>query len=227
MSLSAQLVKLFNTEPAAGAEDRQAANSGATPEGARDAKAAADIPRLNDSEDKILQTSPETGEATEDVSTKSKAAITTRPSSTAPGNDLWSRIADTFSPALVRVLTGLLIVTLCLWMGAGIVNVVLDLRQSLSRGWAGAAERTIIDTLIMLALLEVIRTLQAYLKLGRVRVTFILDTALVVLIGELMGLWFKEYAPEKVLLGLGVIVTLVALRIVTARFSPEHGGEPA
>ncbi len=36
-----------------------------------------------------------------------------------------------------------------------------------------------------------------------------------------MGLWFKEYAPEKVLLGLAVIVTLVALRIVTARFSPE------
>jgi len=120
-----------------------------------------------------------------------------------------------------------LIVALCLWMGAGIVNVVLDLRQSLSSGWAGVAERAIIDTLIMLALLEVIRTLQAYLKLGRVRVTFILDTALVVLIGELMGLWFKEYAPEKVLLGLGVIVTLVALRIVTARFSPERGGEPA
>ena len=100
-------------------------------------------------------------------------------------------------------------------------------RQSLSSGWAGAAERAIIDALIMLALLEVIRTLQAYLKLGRVRVTFILDTALVVLIGELMGLWFKEYAPEKVLLGLGVIVTLVVLRVATASFSPERGGEPA
>jgi uncharacterized membrane protein (DUF373 family) len=77
----------------------------------------------------------------------------------------------------------------------------------------------------MLALLEVIRTLQAYLALGRVRVTFILDTALVVLIGELMGLWFREYSPEKVLLGLGVIVTLVILRIVTVKFSPE-GANP-
>ena len=73
----------------------------------------------------------------------------------------------------------------------------------------------------MLAMLEVIRTLQSYLVLGRVRVTFILDTALVVLIGELMGLWFREYAPEKVLLGLGVIVTLAVLRITTARFSPK------
>ncbi len=139
----------------------------------------------------------------------------------------WEFLTDAIYPSLVRFLTGTLIGALCLWMGAGIINLVLDLRQSLSSGWAGVAERAIIDTLIMLALLEVIRTLQAYLKLGRVRVTFIVDTALVVLIGELMGLWFKEYAPEKVLLGLGVIVTLVVLRIVTARFSPERGGEGA
>ena len=225
MSLSAQLVNLFNTEPAAGVKDRHATNTGAAPKDVRDARAAADIPCLTHTEDKIPQSSPETGEETEDISAKSRAAIETSSSSIVPGNDLWARIADTFSPALVRVLTGLLIVALCLWMGAGIVNVVLDLRQSLSSGWAGVAERTIIDTLIMLALLEVIRTLQAYLKLGRVRVTFILDTALVVLIGELMGLWFREYAPEKVLLGLAVIVTLVALRIVTARFSPDTAGD--
>lgn len=135
--------------------------------------------------------------------------------------DIWSTFADSVYPALVRVLAGLLIVALCLWMATGIVNVALDLRQSFSGGWTGAAEHTIVSALIMLALLEVIRTLQSYLKLGRVRVTFILDTALVVLIGELMGLWFREYAPEKVLLGVGVIVVLVALRIVTAKFSPE------
>lgn len=135
--------------------------------------------------------------------------------------DIWSFFAASVYPALVRVLAGVLIVALCLWMAAGIVSVVLDLRQSLSGGWAGVAEHTIVNALIMLALLEVIRTLQSYLTLGRVRVTFILDTALVVLIGELIGLWFREYAPEKVLLGLGVIVTLVVLRIATAKFSPE------
>ena len=142
-------------------------------------------------------------------------------------NDFWLQITDRFYPALVRSLTGLAIVALCAWMAVGVIVLVLDLRQVLTSDWAGVAERAIMDTLIMLALLEVIRTLQAYLKLGRVRVTFILDTALVVLIGELMGLWFREYAPAKVLLGLGVIVTLVALRIVTARFSPERGGEAA
>src|SRR3989344_1248428 len=135
--------------------------------------------------------------------------------------------ADVIYPALIRHLTGMLIVALCLWMLTGIICLVAGLRETLTAGWASIAEHVIIKALIMLALLEVIRTLQAYLKLGRVRVTFILDTALVVLIGELMGLWFKEYAPEKVLLGLGVIVTLVVLRIATASFSPERGGEPA
>ena len=148
---------------------------------------------------------------------------------TAGASGIWSVIVDTLYPALIRILTGLLIVVLCAWMLVGGINMVLALGNAFGNGWASAAEHMIINALILLALLEVIRTLQAYLKLGRVRVTFILDTALVVLISELMGLWFREYAPEKVLLGLGVIVTLVALRIVTARFSPEptaSGTEP-
>jgi uncharacterized membrane protein (DUF373 family) len=138
-----------------------------------------------------------------------------------PAPDTWACFADSVYPALVRTLTGLLIVTLCLWMLAGVVHTLWGLRELFTGGWTALAEHMIVNALIMLALLEVIRTLQAYLKLGRVRVTFILDTALVVLIGELMGLWFREYAPEKVLLGVGVIIALVALRIVTAKFSPE------
>lgn len=150
------------------------------------------------------------------------------PKITAPSSgtfDPWEFLTDTFYPSLIRFLTGMLIVALCLWMLAGVTHILAKLREVFVAGWASMAEQVIIKTLIMLALLEVIRTLQAYLKLGRVRVTFILDTALVVLIGELIGLWFKEYAPEKVLLGLGVIVTLVVLRIVTARFSPETVGD--
>jgi uncharacterized membrane protein (DUF373 family) len=141
----------------------------------------------------------------------------------APG--AWEFLADAIYPSLVRFLTGMLIVTLCLWMLAGVVDMVLGLREIPAAGWASVAEHAIIKALIMLALLEVIRTLQAYLKLGRVRVTFILDTALVVLIGELMGLWFKEYSSGKVFLGTGVIAILVALRIVTTRFSPETAGD--
>ena len=133
-------------------------------------------------------------------------------------------IIDGLYPTLIRILIGALIIVLCLWLLAGGVEMALSLSMTFMGNWVAAAEHTIVKALVLLALLEVIRTLQAYLKLGRVRVTFILDTALVVLIGELMGLWFREYAPEKVLLGLGVIIALVALRLVTARFSPDSQG---
>jgi uncharacterized membrane protein (DUF373 family) len=133
----------------------------------------------------------------------------------------WLHLAERAYPILVRALTGIVILVLCLWMLAGAVNMLVGLGEVYARGWRGIAEHAIISSLIMLAMLEVIRTLQSYLLVGRVRVTFILDTALVVLIGELIGLWFKEYSAEKVLLGLGVIVTLVVLRIATGRFSPE------
>lgn len=136
----------------------------------------------------------------------------------------WRFLTSDFYSRAIRAVTGLLIAVLCLWMIAGILNMLMAFMTIPESSWTDLAEHTIINSLIMLALLEVIRTLQAYLTLGRVRVTFILDTALVVLIGELMGLWFREYAPEKVLLGLGVIIALVMLRIVTAKFSPEPHG---
>jgi uncharacterized membrane protein (DUF373 family) len=144
-------------------------------------------------------------------------------------SETWLTLAGRIYPALVRALTGATILVLCLWMLSGAINMLLELPKALFfGGWATIAEHTIVNSLIMLALLEVIRTLQAYLQLGRVRVTFILDTALVVLIGELMGLWFREYAPEKVALGVGVIVVLVILRIITTRFSPQaRAGEAA
>lgn len=124
-------------------------------------------------------------------------------------------------PQVVRLITLLIMLAVGLWMLAGVVQLFVHLPTVFTKGWTATAEHAIISCLLLLALLEVVRTLQAYLSLGRVRVTFILDTALVVLIGELMGLWFREYAPEKVLLSLGVIAALVGLRIATARFSPE------
>lgn len=136
----------------------------------------------------------------------------------------WGLGITVYAAVLLRLLAGALIFVLCLWILAGIIHMALELEQLFHVGWDHISEQVISEALIVLALLEVIRTLQAYLKLGRVRVTFILDTVLVVLIGELMGLWFHHYNAVKVLLGLGVISLLVLLRIVTARFSPAMVG---
>jgi uncharacterized membrane protein (DUF373 family) len=145
------------------------------------------------------------------------------PTTPTHGSAVGRRFINRTVPYLLGMLAGLLILVLCVWMALGIFHVVMDVAQTFNGDWASSAERVIVKALIILALLEVVRTLQSYLKLGRVRVTFIIDTALVVLISELIGLWFKEYSLEKVLLGTVVIIALVVLRIITARYSPAHG----
>jgi len=108
------------------------------------------------------------------------------------------------------------------WLIGGVLNLLYELYQSIGHSWSHAAESMITEVVIMLAVLELIRTLQSYLELGRVKVTLILDATLVVLVGELISLWYRDYTPMEVVLSLGVISLLTVLRIITAKYSPEN-----
>ena len=111
------------------------------------------------------------------------------------------------------------------WLFAGFIILMIELYQNLFSNWSHGAEAMIKDTVIMLASLELIRTLQSYLQLGRVKVTFIIDVALVVLIGELISLWYVDYEIAEILVNLGVISVLMLLRIVTIKYSPDYNEE--
>ena len=126
-----------------------------------------------------------------------------------------------FYGLIVRVLIGLLMIGLSLWLLTGIFSLMEHLWLAISGEWGHEAEKIIIDVVIILAILELVRTLQSYLELGRVKVTLILDAALVVLIGELISLWYRDYTATEVILSMGVITMLTLLRIITAKFSPE------
>jgi len=123
---------------------------------------------------------------------------------------------------LVRALSGLLLLVLCLWILAGTLKLGLHLYASFRDSLGETTEHMVVSVVTLLAVLELVRVVQSYLELGRVRVTFILDVALVVLIGELIGLWYRDYTPLEVLTNVGVITALSALRIVTVKYSPEN-----
>ena len=122
---------------------------------------------------------------------------------------------------IIGVFIGLLMMVVYLWMAYGLFNLLLGLYHSFSGHWLEGAEDMIKDVVLILAFFELIRVFQSYLILGRVRVTFILDVALVVLIGELISLWYAEYEPREVIMSMVVISSLVILRILTTRFSPD------
>ena len=122
----------------------------------------------------------------------------------------------------VRLMVGLVMVVIYFWLAAGVIHLGLLLYSTIDTSWTKPAKTMITEVVTMLAALELVRTLQSYLQIGRVRVTFILDAALVVLTGELIGLWYRtHYSAPEALLSLAVIITLVALRIITFRFSPD------
>jgi len=129
--------------------------------------------------------------------------------------------AGDYYPTVVKVLTAGLMIAVSIWIFTGIIALLANLFHISEQGWEAVAQHSIMKIITMLALLELLRTLYSYLQLGRVKVTFILDAALVVLIGELIGLWYREYTSMEVVLSLVVIAVLVLLRIVTSKYSPH------
>lgn len=126
---------------------------------------------------------------------------------------------------MTRLLVSGLILCLGLWIAGGLFQLTFQLLLAFEVGWSHQAEKMIVNAVILLAILELVRTLQSYLVLGRVKVTLILDAALVVLIGELISLWYREYTSREVILSLTVIFVLTLLRILTVKYSPEIPGD--
>ena len=122
---------------------------------------------------------------------------------------------------IIGFLVGILMIAIYIWIAFGFFDLLYGLYHSFKTSWAEAVEHMMKSILILFALLEFIRVLQSYLHIGRVRVTFIIDVALVVLIGELMGFWYRKIVLDEVLLGGGVIALLVVLRIITSKYSPD------
>jgi len=122
---------------------------------------------------------------------------------------------------VIGFLVGILMIAIYLWIALGFIDLLFGLYHSFENGWANAAEHMIKNILVIFALLEFIRVLQSYLVIGRVRVTFIIDVALVVLIGELIGFWYRQIIINEIILGVSVISLLVILRIITSKYSPE------
>jgi len=122
---------------------------------------------------------------------------------------------------IVGFFIGILMIAIYLWMASGFINLLLNLYHSFPDNWSHGSEQMIKDIVIILALLELIKVFKTYLVMGRIKVTFILDVALVVLIGELISLWYRQYSNNEVLMSIFVITVLVLLRIITTKYSPD------
>lgn len=126
----------------------------------------------------------------------------------------------------IRIVLSLLIVTILLALTGGVLRTFLDLRLLWTTPVEVALRYILVETLMLLAVVEVFRTTLAYFSEGRVKVTFIVDTILVVMLTEVISQWFKGGQwPELAVLG-AILLVLGIMRVVAVRCSPRFSEAP-
>jgi uncharacterized membrane protein (DUF373 family) len=149
-------------------------------------------------------------------------------------DEVWQRlpaIAGVDSPrlwtiaikAVLHLLLGLILLTLLI----GVAAVGLELAALGTASVDDVLQHVLIGVLMLLAIVEVFRTTLAYLTEGRVKVTFIVDTILVVMLTEILSLWLKGGEGATFTLLLSVIAVLSGVRILAIRFSPSWTNQDA
>jgi uncharacterized membrane protein (DUF373 family) len=87
--------------------------------------------------------------------------------------------------------------------------------------------QVIINALTLLAVVEVFKTTLTYFSEGRVKVTFIVDTILVVMLTEVISQWFKGGDWQALAALGGILLTLGIVRVLAVRWSPTPAARSA
>jgi uncharacterized membrane protein (DUF373 family) len=136
-------------------------------------------------------------------------------------NRLFGRLAD----VIVRLLVPLAIAALVI----GVARVFLDLLQvwkapSITVGF----DTLVTDILSMFVVIELLKSIVEYFEAHRLRLTLILDAAIVFLVREVMiGLYGHEMEAGLLAAIAGLLLVIGVLRIAAARLNPEVSGAPA
>ena len=129
-----------------------------------------------------------------------------------------------FFMAVVRVILSILIIVLLIAMTGSVVKIALDFPIYMDQKVEIALKEILINVLMFLAVVEIFKTTMVYFTEGRVRVTFVVDTILIVVLTESISIWFGGKV-ENIFALILLIITLVITRVVAVRYSPTERGE--
>jgi uncharacterized membrane protein (DUF373 family) len=120
----------------------------------------------------------------------------------------------------IKGVLSLVMLTLLTALAGGALKTFWEIRLLFDHSTEVVLRQVIVNTLILLALVEVFKTTVTYFREGRVKVTFIVDTILVVMLTEVISQWFKggDWQPLAVLCM--ILLILGVVRIMAVRWSP-------
>ncbi|MFQ5432982.1 MAG: phosphate-starvation-inducible PsiE family protein [Nitrospinota bacterium] len=130
------------------------------------------------------------------------------------------KLSDLFE-AGTKLILSLLILSLLVVMSWIVLKSIIVLTDYWGSGIHEISKVVMVNVLMILALLEVYKTTLTYYTEGRVKVTYIIDTVLVVVLTEIMAFWFKEIEVPRLLMTIALVFALIIVRILAIRFSPD------
>ncbi|MBI5678645.1 MAG: phosphate-starvation-inducible PsiE family protein [Planctomycetes bacterium] len=122
---------------------------------------------------------------------------------------------------LARWILSILIFAILSSMLGGVIITILHLRLLFTMNIEHVLRIVIIDVLTILAVLEIFKTTLAYFSEGRVKVTYIIDTVIVVMVTEIMACWFKEFDLYKIGMLTFLVLALCVMRVFSVKYSPS------
>ena len=121
----------------------------------------------------------------------------------------------------IRILISLLLVLIVLAMAFGVFKVGYDFFIHIRDSVDKLLPQILVDTVFIVALVEISLLLVGYLRDGHVHVRYIVDTILIIMLNEFVVLWFDKPDTLMLLTLCGITATLVAARVFVTRFSPR------
>lgn len=127
----------------------------------------------------------------------------------------FTKIVDTMLKFMIPI------VIIALMMG--IARVILDLRQVFgSRTISAAFDMMVTNILSMFIVIELLRSIMEYFTVHRLKITFIIDAALVFVLREIMIGLYEHSVESGMVMALAVLILVIGgLRTLAVIYSPE------
>lgn len=134
---------------------------------------------------------------------------------------LFDRFTVFFGTA-IRFMLNALVVIISLALVVGVVKAGIDLVDLIDKPLETILQSILLDVVFIVALVEITITILGYLKDGAVHVRYIVDTILIIMLNEVVTIWFKGASLDEAI-GLALILlALAAVRVTTIRWSAEN-----
>lgn len=119
---------------------------------------------------------------------------------------------------LLYLFISVLIIGLC----SGIILSLLDIRMYLSDTLQNATKQLLVNALLLFAVVEIIKTALIYVSEGRVKVSYIVDTVLIILLKEAVVIVFNDLHTDKIFPLCILLFTVMIMRFLAIRYHPEE-----